>query len=108
MMTFYEVLDTVKVLFRRNVLTHPQEVLSLLKRGWAIKTLESADASEYYAFSVSDEESKLVRVSSSAFDLLKYHKQITCFSTTNIIRKGKKTVEAYWHIPKNLEVTVGR
>ena len=102
MMTFYEVLDTVKVLFRRNVLTHPQEVLSLLKRGWAIKTLESAEAS------VSDEDSKVIRVSSSAFDLLKHHKQITCFSKNNIMLKGKKIVEAYWHIPKNLEVSVGR
>lgn len=108
MMTFYEVLETVKVLFRRNELTHPQEVLSLLKRGWAIRTFESADALEFYAFSVSDEDSKVIRVSSSAFDLLKHHKQITCFSTTNIMRKGKKVVEAYWHIPKNLEVTVGR
>ena len=108
MITFYEVLETVKVLFRRNVLTHPQEVMSLLKRGWAIKTLESADALESYAFSVSEEDSKVIRVSSSAFDLLKHHKQITCFSTNNVMRKGKKIVEAYWHIPKDLEVSLGR
>jgi hypothetical protein len=70
--------------------------------------LESADALESYAFSVSEEDSKLIRVSSSVFDLLKHHKQITCFSKTNIMRKGKKIVEAYWHIPKDLEVSVGR